>query len=160
MPERVKKARGFTKENAQEMHEKAQAPLQEFYKDPVRVAIRKQKIALTRKINKNLDEYKERLEKRVARLDKIYERIEKELNSIPVGQMPAAFLDIALRYAKQLHEAQLGKPKQQNELKTDLPITLIIQEEPDPIEVEYQEISDHPIALIEEQDEPDTSKQD
>jgi hypothetical protein len=153
MPKRISPVRGFNKENAMEMYEKAKEPLQQFFKDPVKVALRTQKSRLTRKINKELDAYKERLEKRVARLDKIYERIEKELNSIPVGQMPAAFLDIALRYAKQLHEAQLGKPKQQNEVKSDLPITLVIQEEPEPLEIEYREVSDHPVAIIEELEE-------
>lgn len=150
MPKRVIKQHGITKENAKEISEMGREAYREFLKDPVRLAQRKAKTLITRKINQEIEKYREKVEKRVAKLDKIYERIEKELEAIPIGTMPAAFLDIALRYAKQLHEAQLGKPRQHTEVKTDLPITLVIQEEPEPMEIEYREVEEASNVLIEE----------
>lgn len=141
---------GFTKENAHEMTAKGVKAYQDFRNNPELVAAAQEKNRITRKMNKELSAYREKMEARVAKLDKFYERLEKELTMIPVGEMTAAQMDILLRYSRQLHEGILGKPKQQTEVKSDHPITLVIQEIDAPIEVEFKETTNHPIALIEE----------
>jgi hypothetical protein len=90
--------------------------------------------------------YSNALEKMLAKCHIIMKKVEKELltpRTIQEVQPDGSFktvvlpisegkLELILKYQKQLHEQVLGKPKQIVDGKIDVPITLIIQEEPEP----------------------------
>jgi hypothetical protein len=105
--------------------------------------------------------YRERLETRVAKFDKLLNIFEKELlkpvqrtRNLPDGTIELVFqtmpngdrvpvmdrmtegkLELLLKYQKQIHEQVEGKPKMVVDGKIDLPITLIIQEEQEPEDI-------------------------
>lgn len=110
--------------------------------------------------------YERSLEKRVVKFHKLLTIFEKELltpvqamvrlpdgtyepvftldtngNRVPVMErMTEGKLELCLKYQKQLHEQVIGKPNQRMEVTGNLPITLVINEEPEPIDVTCQEV--------------------
>ncbi len=119
-----------------------------------------------------LKTYQEKLEVSLAKMNKILAKVEKELLTpvqreitLPDGKskfidMPLSEgkLELLLKYQKQLHEQVLGKPKQIVDGKIDVPITLIINEEKEPIDVSYIQVEETKIPdnlKIEEEKLPD-----
>lgn len=108
-----------------------------------------------------LKAYEEKLEKRVAKFDKLLSKFEHELLTpvqamvrmpdgtyepmftiLPNGtkapvmdRMTEGKLELILKYQKQIHEQVIGKPNQRMEVTGNLPITLVINEEPEPIDI-------------------------
>jgi hypothetical protein len=96
-----------------------------------------------------LKKYSAALEKMLAKCHHILKKVEKELLTpvireitLPDGTkklvplpLSEGKLELILKYQKQLHEQVLGKPKMIVDGKIDVPITLIIQEEPEPEDI-------------------------
>jgi hypothetical protein len=96
-----------------------------------------------------IQRYSEALEDMLAKCHKILKKVEKELLTPRIANvtqpdgtvkqeiMPLSEgkLELLLKYQKQLHEQVLGKPKQIVDGKIDVPITVVIQEEPEPIDI-------------------------
>lgn len=105
---------------------------------------------------KQMKLYEEKLEKRVVRMNKLLDKFEEELLSPVVRTitnpdgttetrtlpMTEGKLELLLKYHKQMHEIVVGKPKQHTEISGNIPITLIIQEENEPIDITPEVIKD------------------
>ncbi len=125
--------------------------------------LEKKESALQRKM---LAEYKDKLEIRASRLDSILDRIEKELLKARIDpqtgkKLPLSEgkLELLIKYQKQLHEQVLGKPKQQVENTGNVPVTVVIHEEQELIQVAPVKIIDvkPEIPVVEIQEETDDS---
>lgn len=93
--------------------------------------------------------YSNALEKMLAKCHIIMKKVEKELLTPRITRvtnedgtitetvqpLSEGKLELILKYQKQLHEQVLGKPRMIVDGKVDQNITLIIQEEPEPIDV-------------------------
>ena len=118
---------------------------------------------------KQLNLYKDALEVRLSKFDKVLRRIEKELLTprvqreiLPDGTIRETVLplsegklELLLKLQKNLHEQVLGRPKQQVENTGNMPITLIINEEKEPdiiIEQVAEESVNENLQIKEEQD--------
>jgi hypothetical protein len=93
--------------------------------------------------------YEHKLEKRLSKFDRILDRVQKELLTprmeeitLPDGSVVSreaplseGKLELLLKYHRQLHEIVIGKPSQKMEVSGKGPVTVIINEEPEPIDV-------------------------
>ena len=118
---------------------------------------------------KQLNLYKDALEVRLSKFDRVLRRIEKELltprvqrETLPDGTIRETVLplsegklELLLKLQKNLHEQVLGRPKQQVENTGNMPITLIINEEKEPeitVIQATEELVNENLQIKEEQD--------
>jgi len=112
--------------------------------------------------------YSEAIEDMLSECHKIMKLVKKELTTrqtrrveLPDGKIEEVELplsegkiELLLKYQKQLHEQVLGRPKQVVDGKIDSNITLIIQEEQEPIDITPNIKILTSNVGIEEQDDP------